>query len=1060
MATGAQKTTQTLQVTFDSGMDQRTHPRQTQAGAQVLEAVNVRYNKIGGVEKRPGISNLTNFFANTSRAFSAGVQGKLIANENELIVTDGYHIGSRSIAAGTGLAQFLVERGLAPEAVSKLRPIESSQYILTGQDNCYSPDGLIFHAWLTGINSSPALNDIYTSVEDATTGALIIASESEAGLATIAGGLGAWWPPKLVACGTSIYLMWCDNINKATPFNMYYKKWDRVNMVWGTKTTLRADLQGDFAVCASNSFVYIVTTSGGTVNTTKYNPSSMTVVASTNLEVIAAPTTANIGLAISVRHDDAVVWVSYSKYNTGTTSDQVRAVALDITLSMAFAAPFTAYTYVGSQLTMGVVVDENTNNVVMAIQSAANNQPMAVFPVYDVNANPIGNATPPNRSAYWVSIASKPFVRGLGSSISPKRAYVFALVGGAIANTANATTPAQYTHMLLELGIDTSPITWSPRPITWQAPRFASITGFASLTFPLWGPPSVADLGNSTMACDAIIKRNNRQRVSLSTHLIDFTPKNRFLNARLGQTVFMSPGFYWDKSRLAEISFAQWPQALDSSTAATGGHLANGTYAYRALYEFVDANGFVHQSIPSDAMSVVVAGGTGISAITVKVPALTVTARQAAGKDMTSVRIVLYRQVTTGALSGVWLRLFAEGNEPLNDTTQQFISAVDDGTVFVAATATEELYTDSGVFPNVMPAGFTACVAYRNRIWVAYGHTVNYSKSFVTGSTVNFTDAFELPLEESGDITAMWVMDDTLYISTENRLYFLQANGPNDFGQGSDVDTPNRVATDFGCIEPRSVVVTQVGTLYQSRAGIQLMDRKRQVAAEQAGSRVQTDLANFPIITGTNIHPDGRTCAFDCGNTAGTLGVRLVYDYATDRWSRDTILSTGDQSGSYIISETVANGMQFMLVSNGVNVSSRVFYENPAISLDDGGWVTMSISIGEVHPLGLQGNVSFVKWTVQQERLDAYGVLASFFKDYEASPYMTAGFTDAQIVAMSAPQFSFDTSIHRAQSMRMKLSDSAPITPGTGFAARWIGLAVELDPRDNQTFKLPATNKS
>src|SRR5882762_10283003 len=210
MATGAQKTTQTMQVTFDSGMDQRTHPRQTQAGAQVLEAVNVRYNKIGGVEKRPGISNLTNFFANTSRAFSAGVQGKLIANENELIVTDGYHIGSRSIAAGTGLAHFLIERGLAPEAVSKLRPIESSQYILTGQDNCYSPDGLIFHAWLTGINSSPALNDIYTSVEDATTGALIIASESEAGLATIAGGLGAWWPPKLVACGTSTYLMWCD----------------------------------------------------------------------------------------------------------------------------------------------------------------------------------------------------------------------------------------------------------------------------------------------------------------------------------------------------------------------------------------------------------------------------------------------------------------------------------------------------------------------------------------------------------------------------------------------------------------------------------------------------------------------------------------------------------------------------------------------------------------------------------------------------------------------------------------------------------------------------------
>jgi len=1057
MATGAQKTTQTMQVTFDSGMDQRTHPRQTQAGAQVLEAVNVRYNKIGGVEKRPGISNLTNFFANTSRAFSAGVQGKLIANENELIVTDGYHIGSRSIAAGTGLAQFLIERGLAPEAVSKLRPISSSQYQLFGQDICYSPDGLIFHAWLMGANpmfGPSALNDVYTTVEDASTGSMIVSSESEA-------GTGTWWPPKLVACGTSVYLMWCDNTQGTAPFNLYYKKWDRVNMVWGSRTTLRSDLQGDFAVCASNTFIYLICSASGTVNATKYN-TSLASVATTNLEVVSAPNSVNVGLAISARHDDAITWAAYCRHNTSTGSNAVRAVALDASLSMAFAAPFTTYTGTsagGIQL-VGVAVDENTNNGIFSISSFANSKPLSVFPVYDINANVIGNASAPNRSAYWVVAASKPFVRGLGSSISPKRAYVFALVGGAIANTANATTPAQYTHMLLELGIDTSPITWSPRPITWQAPRFAAVPQSFSSVLPLWGVPSTANLGNGFMVCDAIIRRNNRQRVSLSSHVIDFNPQNRFLNARLGQTVFMSPGFYWDKSRLAEVSFSYWPQALDSTVSLTGGALANGTYLYRALYEFVDANGFVHQSIPSDAMSVVVAGGTGIASVTLTIPALTVTARQNAGNSFTSVRIVLYRQVSSGPLSGTYLRLFSEGLEPTNDTTQQYITVLDNGTTLIATTATEELYTDSGVFPNVMPSGFTACVTYRNRIWVAYGHTVNYSKSFVTGSTVNFTDAFELPLEESGDITAMWVMDDTLYISTENRLYFLQANGPNDFGQQNDVDTPNRVATDFGCIEPRSVVVTQVGTLYQSRAGIQLMDRKRQVAAEQAGSRVQTDLANFPIITGTNIHPDGRTCAFDCGNTAGTLGVRLVYDYATDRWSRDTILSAGDQSGSYIISETVANGMQFMLVSNGVNVSSRVFYENPAIGLDDGGWVTMSISIGEVHPLGLQGNVSFVKWTVQQERLDAYGVLASFFKDYEASPYMTAAFTDAQIVAMSAPQFSFDTSIHRAQSMRIKLSDSAPITPGTGFAARWIGLAVELDPRDNQTFKLPATNKS
>lgn len=1057
MSTGGSKTTQTLHIPFDSGMDQRTHPRQTQAGQQVLEAVNVRYNQLGGVEKRPGLTNVDNAFANTSRAFSGGVQGKLIANDGELIVTDGYHIGGMSVTAGV---RTLVERSLTPEAVSKLKPVISSQYQISGRDSCYSTDGLIFHAWASGkqtiVASVSAQTDIYTTVEDYVTGAVLVSNESAA-------GLGTWWTPKVVACGNVVYLMWSDNAGIVGTINLYYKKWDRVNLVWGAKTTLRSDLQGDFAVYASPNFIYTLVSAANVVRATRYT-SALAISADTALEVLTGTNVVRFGLAITARNNDAVTWAAYDKRNTATNVHSVTTVALDSSFAMSFAAPFLAYTSVSATVAIGVVVDESTNNEVLAITSGASaSQPSqfkSVFPVYDVNANPVNNATPPNRTSFWVSVASKPFIRGSGSALSPKRAYVFAIVGGAIINGSNAVTAAQYTHMLLELGIDGNPVTWSPRPIAWQANRFASEEWLASpFSWPFWSPPSATDLSDGRVMCDISIKRNNRSRVSLSSHVSDFNPQNRFLNARLGQTVLMSPGFYWDRGRLAELSFAYWPQGLDAVATTTGGGLADGTYSYRALYEFIDGNGFVHQSIPSDPISAVVSGGGGLGKVTLTVPTLSVTSRQAAGTGFTSVRIVIYRLVTTGALSGAWSRLFAEGLEPLNDTTQQSISVVDLGNAGTSPTTSEELYTDSGVFPNVMPAGFTACVAYRNRVWIAYGHTVNYSKAFVTGSTVNFTDAFELPLEESGDITAMWVMDDTLYISTADRMYYLYADGPNDFGQQGDVNTPNRVATDFGCIEPRSVVVTQVGTLYQSRAGIQLLKRDRSVSAEPVGARVQTDLVNFPTITGATIHPDGRICTFSCVNTAGTLGIRLVYDYATDRWSRDTLLLGSDQSGSYVISEAVVAGKKYSLVSNGTGVSSRAYFENSATSLDDGGWVPMSISMGEVHPLGLQGNVAFLKWTVQQERRSAYNISAFFFKDYEAAPYQAAAKTDAQILAMNAPQFSFDTSIHRAQSMRVKLIDTPPAVLGTGFASRWIGLAVELDPLDNKTFKLPAANK-
>ena len=1052
MATGGQKTTQTLHLNFDAGMDQRTHPRQTQAGGQVLEAVNIRYKNLGGVEKRPGMARVDDSFNQV--LFSAGAQGKLIGNDNELIATDGYRIGSMHLV--TAAFSRFTNRGQAPEAVSKLRPIDSSQYVLYGQDICYSTDGLIFHAWLAGgtnILGASAANDIYTSVEDATTGALLVGAESTV-------GLGNWSTPSLVACGNEVYLFYTESLFTTAPWHLRYRKWDRRNMRWGPITTLRSDMQGQIAVTSSNSSFYFAWFHSGGLYVARYGPGL--VFDTETLILNASPPTIGlgIGVAIAVRKDDQLTWVSWGSINTtGTPVDTIQAAPYDVNLDQ-ITPPFTTYTFVGLPLQLGICVDESTNNLVSAIGAATNGEPFTVFPVYDTSGNPVGNATPPNRTQYWVSPASKPFVRGDGSLSNPKRAYIYALVGGAIANPSNATTPPQYTHMLLELGIDSSPITWSARPITWQAPRYAITVGLGSVLFQLWGYPSVADLGNGTVVCDATIRRNNRQRVSLSSHLVDFNPQNRFLSAKLGQTVLMSPGFFWDKSKLAEISFAYWPQALDATAATSGGSLPDATYLYRALYEYIDANGFVHQSIPSDPVSITVSGGGGAGKVTLKVPCLTVTARQPAGSNFSGVRIVIYRQISTGVLSGAYLRLFAEGSEPLNDTTQQTITIVDDGATNISiGPNAEELYTDPGVFPNVMPASFTACSTYRNRVWVAYGHTVNYSKAFVTGSTVNFTDAFELPLEETGDITAMWKMDDTLYISTADSIYWLQADGPNDFGQQNDINTPNRVATDFGCIEPRSVVVTQVGTLYQSRAGIQLLKRDRSVSPEAVGARVQADLANFPTITAANLHPNGRICTFDCVNGSGQ-GIRLVYDYATDRWSRDTLLAANDQQGSYIISEAVAGAQQYTMISRGGS-PSMVYVETPTVSYDDGVWVPMSVHFGEVHPLGLQGNVSFLKWTINQLRVGSFNASAAFYKDYETTAFDSRTILDATISAAPHAQISIDVAPnHRAQSMRMKLLDAPPASlDGTGKGGAWIGLAVELDPLDNKTFKLPAAGK-
>lgn len=1057
MSTGNSKNTQSIDIPFDGGMDQRTHPRRTNAPT-VLEAVNVRYPQLGGVEKRNGVQLMTGGFRDGYQLVRG--QGRMVNFGDELIVTDKFRYGSRSIG-GVGGQGYFVNKGKIPEATSKLKAVDSTQYQVFGPDVGATSDGLLVHAWLGGgagssgavIEPSSHNNGVFATVEDIATGT-VISSSFQFGL----GHTQSWWAPQVVIRnGIDIFVMLGVNPLTSPSFpGIIYSKWDRSTMSWSALASLATPTatNGSFATAANATNIFLLQASSTGIRLYVYD-SSMTLV-SNNL-IDAAPATSGAGhIGYGIAATNTLVWGTYYLPNDPTPA---KIFGFTATASGALATgPFQVDSIPGFAAIYPIV----TQPVILPNGNAliANQRPDGLTcPIMTPAGAFVDNANN-TRSAHWQTLASKPFV----DSTSPLRVYAFVYAGGAGGASSGpdgsniAPTTARYTHVLVDLlAYDTLAVNWSVRPIAWQAPRFSmpAISGQLS-DAPLsygWPPCSVAVMPNSQYAADLIVTRNNNGRLSLSEHVVDFSGDDRMLSCQLGQTMFATPGFYYDRARLAEVSFIYHPHSLGLTKTLTGGHLADDTYTYRAIYEFVDANGFVHQSIPSDPIQVVISGGSGAAQVRITAPCLCVTARQDPLPTDTGVRIVIYRQ-SLAAGTGQFLRILPQGADYLNDPRLPTIDIIDTGSPNGMA---EELYTDSGVFPNVNPASFTSCVTYRNRVWIAYGHTVNYSKAFVTGSTVNFTDAFELPLEETGNITAMWVMDDTLFISTADRIYYMYADGPNDFGQQSDVNTPNRVATDFGVIDQRSIVVTQVGTLFQSRAGIQLLDRSRAVAAEPIGSRVQKDLAAFPTVVSATLHPSGRTVMFVCQNAAAR-SIRLVYDYTADKWSRDTLRSDSTADGAQIFDEAISLGTVFSLIVDPSG-PTFIFYEDPAQSRDAGQWVTMAVSLGEVHPLGLQGNVSFLKWTVNHERIAEYNVTATWFKDYEASPYMSATFTDAQILAMPADQFSFDTSIHRAQSMRMTLIDAQPTTITTGKGARWIGLAVELDPLDNKTFKLAASQK-
>lgn len=1074
MATGGQNT-QTIQLPLDGGMDQRQHPRQL-AGPATIEATNVRFPRIGAIDKRPGTNPIGGPWVGGYTMIPGA--GRILAFRDELLITDTHRIASLSVSGGQDR---FIDKGKVPEAVSSSHVLDTTQYFVSQPDVAYTSDGLIIHVWAGNDRStsgSPAY-DIFWTVEDAMTGAEIVSSQ----FLTVNGF--AFELPKIVAVGPNAMVFVLNTTN------ILALLWNPTTLKFNSLGTIHSGTAGSgLACCTDGTNAYLVyPRTANIISVDRYNPVTGALINTIDCSEAVAPTVAT-GFSICAPAGEPV-WISYARITSPVgTSVTVRSANFAHDLSSQTTAPWTVYSLTGADFaTTGIARLSATTAIVLigmvvAVGSIDASASFMAAPVISNTGAIVGNATGDNRKTFWAQPGSMPFI----ASTTPLRAYAWAYVGGTWLGASAPVPPqqsAQYTFMLVDLmADDTTTVPYMARPITWQSPRFAipdsppfqpgTDNGLSFFT-----PPAVAQLPNDKWLTSCIIRRNAATRLGLAAITARFGGPDRFISTELGRTSVVTPGFFWDRSGLTEISYAYWPQGIDlrspNGPSATGGKLANAAdYAYRVLYEWVDSTGAVHRSQPSDFVSVHIPGTTGnfTGSCSFKVPCLTITMKQGPSDDdiVTGVRVVVYRAILTGPTANIFFRVFSDSATPLNRPRQATITITDtaaDQTTTITApefhVQPDTIYTAGGVISNVMPAGFTSCVTYLNRVWVASGNTVSYSKAFVTGEAVSFTDAFDLPLEESGDITALWVMDDTLYISTQARIYYLQAYGPNDTGAANDVNIPNRVATDLGVVDQRSIVVTPLGTIYQSPVGMQVMDRGRSVSAEPIGARVRNELAAYPEVTSAIVHPSGRYVSFCARNpvpTSGAFtGVRLIFDYATNRWSRDTMLNGDPNSGAGLYGEAVSRGQVYMMSAAGS--ATLIHRESSTTYLDEETWVPMAIDLAEIHPSGLQGWLGFEKWTLNNERFTDHDLSMSWWYNYAASPFETRGWTSAQLPVDE--QISHNPSIHKASSMRMRIVDGAPSgaggVVGIGRGSAWIGLAVEIDPIDNKTMRLPAAQK-
>lgn len=377
----------------------------------------------------------------------------------------------------------------------------------------------------------------------------------------------------------------------------------------------------------------------------------------------------------------------------------------------------------------------------------------------------------------------------------------------------------------------------------------------------------------------------------------------------------------------------------------TGGQLfENANYQYVYVYEWIDANGNVHQSAPSPAYSletgsnftfstsvVTTAGndvvitsnaqafglGTEIMSTNFPVGTTVIETNETAikfsneatisGADTITtddtikvfvrmrplyqtakvgnnpVTLVLYRTVNNGSLFYRVTRL----NEPtLNDPSVghiEYLDTISDGELI----GNQQLYTNGGVVENAPLKAPIALSTFKDRTVAVVkdnDSTFRFSKEVIPNVPVEWSDFFTFTVnQQGGDVTAIAEMDDKLIIWKATSVFYLTGNGPAPTGVGSTFGQPIQVAADTGCEAPASVVLTPVGLMFQSRKGIYLLDRGLNL--NYIGAQVEQ--FNDLTISRAILADERNEVRFFTEQ-----GTTLVYDYFIKQW----YVHTGQES--------------------------------------------------------------------------------------------------------------------------------------------------------------------
>jgi hypothetical protein len=567
--------------------------------------------------------------------------------------------------------------------------------------------------------------------------------------------------------------------------------------------------------------------------------------------------------------------------------------------------------------------------------------------------------------------------------------------------------------------------------------------------------PGLSTLGQVTRRSAVVVGNKaytpiniTRSSVARASALVemDFANIHCFNANAWGNSAYVTGGVVScsDGVRVAEVGYLARPPKPATSLTGTGISATVG-WRYVTVYEQVDADGNWHQSgisDPSDSTGVVTNKTVNVTSMP-----LTVSGRVDATGG-TGVRVVIYRTADGGVAPYYRLDMVP------NDTTAGAISYADGISDAVLITGAK-LYEQPGVLGTAQdrrpPPGFSCLVSYSGMLVGSTGSDVWYSGQNVVGEGAWFSPVFQTPIPGDGDITALAVMDGTLFVFKRSEIYAVVGETPSDSGSQGGLGTPRRLAVDVGALGP-VVCTASIGIFFQSERGIEVLTRAQ--TAVWVGQPVQDTLATYPVVTSMTVDPSNSgtvlielAASQASGLVAGT-GRTLVYDLSSSAWiSTDRrTSSTGAvdvPSQSACIVSTSAGYRYAWMTSGGI-----VHYEDRTSYKDaNGSFVTTILETGWFN--GYQNEQRVYRASFLFQQYTAAGLLVETAYNYGAySALDNAVWSETETLGQRQLEVALSP---RGETVKFRISTTAGVVLGTGQGISVFAIALDLAAKQGPT---------